>query len=93
MNGDKEEKRYEDKFKEDFIGLACFIVSIVELDHSIPSHSIIRFREDSTWYNIPFFFPMTATVRSTILPTSNWKIDILEDSSLLQMTASTDTTS
>ena len=82
---ESEEKKYEAKFKDDFIRLACFIVSTVEIDTSIPAHNMIRFREDSPWYNIPFFLPMTTTVRSTILPTSDWKIDILEHSSLISM--------
>ena len=90
---ENEEKRYEAKYKNDFIGLACIIVAATEIDPSIPSNSMIRFRDDSTWYNIPFFFPMISTVRSTILPSSNWERDFLEHSYLITMLTSSSTSS
>ena len=84
---ENEEKKYEAKFKDDYFGLACFIVATTEIDPSIPAHNMIRFRADSTWYNIPFFLPMTTSMRSTIVPCSDWQTDILEHSSLLSMLA------
>ena len=83
-----EEKKYQAKFKDDFIALACFVVAVTEIDPTIPAQSMIRFREDSIWYYMPFFVVMTHSARLAMASSNDWQRDLMEHSALLTRSVS-----